>query len=328
MGYININSIRNKFSLLSDQVSNYIDILTIAETKLDSSFSDNQFLLPNFRKPFRLDIKSNSGGLLILVKNDIPARKLNNFPSPIDIQVIPFEITIKLRKWLLLPVYNPNKSLARGFLTSLSNIIDFYLSSYECFVIYGDMNLAPEDKDLKDFMDNYSLSNLIKNNTCFKSSKGSCIDLILTNQASYFQHSSSFETGLSDCHHLIYTMFKSKYYKLPPTSSNFRNFSKFNFDRFLNEFESSFSKNVIKSDFSTYLSTMKSTLDKQAPLKTKILRGNHQSFVDNQIRKELSKRARLKNIANKTGKIADYCLFKKQRNYIVNLIRKKITLKT
>ena len=50
--------------------------------------------------------------------------------------------------------------------------------------------------------------NLIKENTCFKG-KGSCVDLILTNRRFSFKHSNSYETGISDRHHLIHLMLKS-----------------------------------------------------------------------------------------------------------------------
>ena len=43
LGYININSIRNKFNDLKLIVKDYIDILIIAETKIDASFPINQF---------------------------------------------------------------------------------------------------------------------------------------------------------------------------------------------------------------------------------------------------------------------------------------------
>ena len=53
------------------------------------------------------------------------------------------------------------------------------------------------------FLNEHDLINLIKNDTCFKG-EGSCIDLILTNRKFSFKNSTSFETGLSDHHYLIY----------------------------------------------------------------------------------------------------------------------------
>ena len=44
----------------------------------------------------------------------------------------------------------------------------------------------------------------------------SCVDLILTNKSSYFQHSISIESGLSDFHKLTITMMKAGFQKLQP----------------------------------------------------------------------------------------------------------------
>ena len=54
--YLNIISIRNKFGDLDKIVDGNIDILCIAETKLDESFPNNQFILVGCHLPYRLDI--------------------------------------------------------------------------------------------------------------------------------------------------------------------------------------------------------------------------------------------------------------------------------
>ena len=74
---------------------------------------------------------------------------------------------------------------------------------------------------------------LLKTPTCFKSRPGRCIDLMLTNMKHSFMQSQSFETGPSDCHHLVYTILKIRYTKLPPKRIQFRdyqNFTKENFE--------------------------------------------------------------------------------------------------
>ena len=55
-----------------------VDILIVAETKLDSSFSTAQFLIPGFHHPFRLDINRRSSGLLFYVKGSVPTRVLTS----------------------------------------------------------------------------------------------------------------------------------------------------------------------------------------------------------------------------------------------------------
>ena len=66
-----------------------------------------------------------------------------------------------------------------------------------------------------DFLNDYDFTNLIRRITCFKGD-GSCIDLILTNRNYSFKLSASFEKGLSDHHHLIYSMFKTTLGKEKP----------------------------------------------------------------------------------------------------------------
>ena len=61
--YLNINSIRNKFGDLDKIVDGNINILCIAETKLDKSFPNNQFVLVGYYLPSRLDITDNKGGI-------------------------------------------------------------------------------------------------------------------------------------------------------------------------------------------------------------------------------------------------------------------------
>ena len=43
LAHLNINSIRNKFNKLVDQIKGNVDIMVISETKLDDSFPNGQF---------------------------------------------------------------------------------------------------------------------------------------------------------------------------------------------------------------------------------------------------------------------------------------------
>ena len=54
--YININSIRNKLDNLQSIINNTVDVLALAESKIDNSFPSSQFNLKGYKKPYRLDI--------------------------------------------------------------------------------------------------------------------------------------------------------------------------------------------------------------------------------------------------------------------------------
>ena len=64
-------------------------------------------------------------------------------------------------------------------------------------------------------------------NMCFRG-KGNCIDLILTNQKYSCKNTNTSETGLSDHHHMIFTMLKSMFEKaesMQPKHQDHKNFS-------------------------------------------------------------------------------------------------------
>ena len=129
---------------------------------------------------------------------------------PIDIQIIPFEINLRKEKWLFVSIYKPPSQSNQYFLDLLSDLLDFYSEDYDNKVILVDFNLEPSNPSIVSYMNNQNLFNLVKSNTCFKG-EGSCIDLILTNRKYSFKNTCSFETGLSDHHHLIYSVMKTTF---------------------------------------------------------------------------------------------------------------------
>ena len=52
IGYLNVNSLRNKFEMLEELIKDKIDIFLISETKLDSSFPSGQFVIKGYSTPF------------------------------------------------------------------------------------------------------------------------------------------------------------------------------------------------------------------------------------------------------------------------------------
>ena len=168
---------RNKFADLTTIINGNVDIVPIAETKIDASFPSIQFTLEGYT-PYTLNINNKSGGILVYVKFSIPSRWLCYEELLISIQAIPFGINLRKEKWLVISIYRPPSQNSEYFLNSLTKIIDYFANTYDNHLILGDFNLEPTDSALMGFLDSNNLTNLIKTNTCFKG-KGSCIDLIL-----------------------------------------------------------------------------------------------------------------------------------------------------
>ena len=83
-------------------------------------------------------------------------------------------------------------------------------SRYENFLLIRDFNAEMYDMSMKDFCDNYSFTNIIKEPNCFKNpTNPKCIDLTLTNRHRSFQNSCVIETGLSNFHEMTVTVLRS-----------------------------------------------------------------------------------------------------------------------
>ena len=130
----------------------------------------------------------------------------------------------------MISVYFPPSQDSVFFPNSLTNIFDVFAGKYDNYLIMGDFNLESGNTILTNFLDSTNLTNLIKTNTCFKG-KGSSIDLILTNRK-YSLKNTSYEMGLSDRHHMIYTMLKSSFVNIEPKQLNYRDFKNCLFESF------------------------------------------------------------------------------------------------
>ena len=82
---LNINSIRNKFEIPSEQVRGNADVLMVSETKKDDSFPFGYFLIHGFSPPYRLDRDSKGGGNMLYIREDIPSNLLATGKEPIEI---------------------------------------------------------------------------------------------------------------------------------------------------------------------------------------------------------------------------------------------------
>ena len=219
---LNINSIRNKFDYLSDLVKGKVDVLLISETKIDDSFLKGQFLIQGFSAPYRLDRNCQGGGLMLFVREDIPSNLLTIEDKPIESFYV--ELNLRNSKWLINCSYNSHKNNIGTHLDRISQSLDVFSSKYERFLLVGDFNVAVEETHMKSFCENYALTNLIRQPTCYKNPDcPTCIDLImLTNVPRSFQSTCIVESGLSDFHMMTLTVMRKSFKKFQPKTINYR----------------------------------------------------------------------------------------------------------
>ena len=199
------------------------------------------------------------------------------------------------------------------------------LGNYDNFLLIGDFNSSVSESNLKDFCEVYNLVNLIKDPTCFKStSNPSSIDVMLTNRQNAFKNSMTIETGLSDHHKLIISVLTTYFKKKGPIKINYRSYKNFDETAFRNDLLHNL-QNCDREDmlYDEFKDIFMQVLNDHAPKKRKVVRGNAQPFMNKVLSKAFMQRSKLKNNFNKNPTDINKSMYKKQRNFCVNLLRKE-----
>ena len=110
---------------------------------------------------------------------------------------------------------------------------------------------------------------------------------------------------------MIYTTLKTKFEKFEPKKLIYRNFKQFKLD-ICNSMSAVRTHTAFENNFV-------SILDKNAPKKTNILRGNQNHHFNKNLWKPRMIRSRLKNKANKSKNPIGIAKFKRQKNLVQNL---------
>ena len=195
----------------------------------------------------------------------------------------------------------------------------------------GDFNIDISKDDtighdkLNVFCDTLNLANIVKSETCYTNNHKSTTDLFLTNKPRSFQFTSVTETGLSDYHRLIKTFTKSHFSRLKPKIIHYRNFKRFDKQKFSADVKNadfSFETDDPNESYSALTNTFSLIVEKHAPFKKKIVRGNHAPFITKDLRKTIYTRSKLRNKFIKNPTEVNEKLYKRHRNKCV-LIRKK-----
>ena len=107
-----------------------------------------------------------------------------------------------------------------------------------------------------------------------------------------------YELGISDCHKLISTCLRQKVARLKPKKITYRSMKKYDIKVFKIEFERELGNTNFTSANQAYdsiVSILKTLLDKYAPNRTKMARGNQGNFVNKTLSKSFMKRSLLKS---------------------------------
>ena len=192
----------------------------------------------------------------------------------------------------------------------------------------GDLNIDTADitknacNYLSDLCDTFSLTNIINGKTCFKAQKGTSIDVLLTNRPRSFHKMGIFETGFSDHHKLVVSVFRSYFLRIPPKIIEYRNYKIFNETVFLHYLDQELLKGEMykrnNKMYSTFTKVFRLVLDKYAPPKVIKIRGNQDSFMTKELSKAIMNKYKIRNKYRKWPSRENVLSLKEAKGFAIN----------
>ena len=152
MYYRNINSLRYKVVDLRTLLSKFLPYyFVLAETKLDESFPNSQFVIDQYEIRTRRDRNKDGGGLIEYVRKGLICKALKDIVN-LNSEIILSEITIKNNKGSIFSAYRPpcnsNIETCLGDLSNLLFLIEsFVYSSFNyCLLVWHFCNQKSSQK--------------------------------------------------------------------------------------------------------------------------------------------------------------------------------------
>jgi hypothetical protein len=335
IGYINVNSLRNKhFELSSVLYDGMCDILFIAETKLDDTFLQSCFDVPGFRA-YRKDRDAKGGGLLAYVRSDLPARRREDLEFPNSkTETIVIECGIQNRRWAFVGIYKPPSVSDDIFTDSATLGLDKLCTKYDNIMVTGDLNFDmshPEKgKPLVDFCDVFDLTNKITNATCFvKNCQPSLVDVVLTNKPTFCFNPFNFTCGVSDWHNFIGIVIKVSTPRLPQGKVKFRSYTNFDSTTFVADISSApFNVAYVFDDIDdiywAHEHILNNIIDEHLPVKEKKPRVNKPPFFNSTLRRAVYQKKMLFNKFKQSKSNSTWEAYRKQRNQVVQIKKQSV----
>ena len=235
-----INSIQNKFEELADMIKTLkAQIILISETKIDSTYPNDQLSLPGYSL-YRNDRKKGGGGILALISTVVPCRRLKLDRYYQCLEPIVLDVRIGKINIIIIGIYRPPRPLVGAYQQLLKEELN-HISTWaslqrDAVTVIGDLNLdrlRPQRKEGKLLLDLEMVQGfecLIKQPTRLDSkgttTTATLVDVLLTNRPDLFIKGGVFDPALSD-HMLIFGILKEKARKYPRKIIHFRSYKNF-----------------------------------------------------------------------------------------------------
>ena len=198
--YNPVQSLANKTAIIEPKLTNF-DIISLTETWLNDSISNEDLKFNEFEDPFRRDrIGDSHGGVIVHFKRGIPCKRRLDLEL-VNIECVWIEIIVKNKKLLTGTFYRP-PTASPVVLSDIENSFGFATDTgIEDIVVTGDLNLNMLNQrwrmKITDLCKTYKLTQLINDPTRDMETSFPIIDLVLVSNSHSVELSGVSEPFLS-----------------------------------------------------------------------------------------------------------------------------------
>lgn len=335
--HLNVNSVRHKFDPLAEALKHsMLDVLMLQETKLDDSFPLGQFSVPNF-KLYRKDVTSNSGGLMMYVRGDLPQRRRSELEvyeaESGRIELLIIELVLNNEKWLCCSIYKQPDVKDVHIVAILESLINKCLKECTGFIMMGDFNVdvSKTNHCLTNVFEIHGVKNIVNTPTCFKNfASPSTIDLVVTNVPKRIKQTVCIDTGLSDFHNMVCFSTRMNVKPLKPKHIIYRSYKNFDNDKYVQDlgrvpFQVAEIFDSIDDSYWLCQELIKDVINDHAPLKQRVLKHKQVPYMNSVLRKSINARNMLRRRYDKCTTAVNWEKYRVQRNRVTKLRKESKT---
>ena len=322
--HLNIRSLRNKVSYLSDLADEY-DIICVSETHLDENVNTTDLVIDGFYpNPFRKDRNAHGGGLMIYVSDKLFVKRQPHLEIN-GTEMIWLQLKFSNQTFLICCVYRPPNS-PQNFWDNFQVSLETAVDQNPHILVLGDLNVdlgSVTQHRLIDIMNDTGFNNCINSPTRFGPVRNTILDLILSRECSVLNSEViDVDRAISDHNGVLINIktdcFK-KSYKREIWDYNNGDFNKLNQDINNVNWEEAFAETDVEQDCEFLTTTFIKLAEDNIPKKKVTIRPNDKPWFNSELRKEIRKRDRLRKRALKSNSLIIYQNYRKQRNHVNNL---------
>ena len=333
--HLNINSILSKIDELRIiAFKTNAAIIGISESKIDDSVLDGEISINGYT-PLRSDRTRQGGGVICYIRNDISFNKIDLKSE--NIEHIFIDIFLPKTKPITIGIlYRPTKQT--GFLkevsTALQNITDFHnkevyiLGDINIYLIHFSEKTPMGIRKYTEFCALQGLTQIIKKPTRITEKTSTLLDHILVNSKDKISQTAVIDLGLSD-HQMIYCTMKILRPKTGEKTfikiRSLKHYSKENLnEKLTNVVFPNYSNYVdINEAYSDFIKKVSDIINEIAPTKEICIKNNTAEWIDEEVLEGIKTRDKLFRKFKKSKSNDDNEMFKKNRNQLQELIKRK-----